>query len=251
MEYNLDFISQEDFENHVRGVIQSYTRSLQAMNLSKFNSNLIDPVKLLFDKSVFNKTFEEVINAEINRQIDKTNTNAIGYFHQNIFRYIEGCEVPNHGWDVIYTNPNGKTYLVEMKNKHNTMNSSSSRATFMRMQNQILNSRNRENEVCMLVEVIAKTSSNRAWTPSISGERMAANQQIRRVSIDKFYELITGDSLAFRKMCQQLPITIKKIVEQSQPITTGSNTVMEELNNLDNDTLIALYRLAFSTYEGF
>lgn len=53
MEYNLDFISQEDFENHVRGVIQSYTRSLQAMNLSKFNSNLIDPVKLLFDKRAY------------------------------------------------------------------------------------------------------------------------------------------------------------------------------------------------------
>ncbi len=59
-------------------------------------------------------------------------------FHQRIFQYIENCHVPENGkeggWDVIFRNPKGiylpdgdvvHTVYVEMKNKHNTMNSAS------------------------------------------------------------------------------------------------------------------------------
>lgn len=81
--------------------------------------------KLLFDKSVYKKIFDEIISLEIHRQRDKSNTNATGYFHQNIFKYISKYEVPVRGWDVIYSADNFKVY-VEMKNKRNTMNLSSS-----------------------------------------------------------------------------------------------------------------------------
>ena len=62
----------------------------------------------------------------------------IGYFHQRIFQYITKSYVPEKGkeggWDVIYKNADGVTLpdgdvvhnvYVEMKNKHNTMNSAS------------------------------------------------------------------------------------------------------------------------------
>ena len=87
-DYKLDFISQRGFENHVTNTLKQYKETLKSINLERFNSNLIDPIKLLFDKNVFNKSFEEIIKLEIHRQRDKTNSNIIGYFHQNRIKHV-------------------------------------------------------------------------------------------------------------------------------------------------------------------
>ena len=80
--------------------------------MAKFNSNIIDPINLTFDKELFKKTIEEIIESEIHRQRDKSNTNAIGYFHQNMLKYIANCEAPEVGFDIIYTNSEGKKYMM-------------------------------------------------------------------------------------------------------------------------------------------
>ena len=85
---------------------------MKDVDLAEFNKNIIDPIKLCFDKGFYNKKFEDIIKMEINRQHDKSNTNAIGYFHQNMFKYIDKCEVPKVGWDVIYS---GKNYNSPME----------------------------------------------------------------------------------------------------------------------------------------
>ena len=94
--YMLSFIKQKDFEKHVAKTIASYNETLKSVNLEKFNSNIVDPIKLTFDKALFKKSIEEIIELEIHRQRDKSNTNAIGYFHQYMFKYIANCEVPLH-----------------------------------------------------------------------------------------------------------------------------------------------------------
>lgn len=53
MAWNLSFISEEDFKNHVRATIMKYGEKLESYDLKRFNSNLIDPIKLIFDKSVY------------------------------------------------------------------------------------------------------------------------------------------------------------------------------------------------------
>ena len=83
--YNLDFISDEDIYSHVKKTVNLYRFDI---NLKKFNDNLIDPIKLTFDAKVYQKSIDFVIENEVLRQIDKSNTNHIGYFHQNIFRYM-------------------------------------------------------------------------------------------------------------------------------------------------------------------
>lgn len=244
--YTLKFITEKDFENHILGTLHTYNESLKSITLDKFNSNIIDPIKLLFDKSVYNKSFEEIITLEIQRQRDKTNTNAIGYFQQNMFKYIKNCVVPERGWDVIYTNGDSKIY-VEMKNKHNTMNSSSSQKTYMKMQNQILNT---PNDTCFLVEVIAPMSRNITWGCSVDGQHLE-NPKIRRVSIDNFYKIVTGEPDSFYQMCMQLPRTITKLINSGVLKTVEQDTVINELNEKSPDTLKALYLLAFKQYEGF
>ncbi len=245
--YKLNFISEVDFERHVAETIESYNNTLHTITLDKFNSNVIDPIKLLFDKNIFRKTFDEIIELEIHRQRDRSNSNAIGYFHHNIFRYINNCEVPKTGWDVVFSKNDSTFVYAELKNKHNTMNSSSLQKTYIQMQNQIMKT---PNDTCLLVEVLAPVSRNIAWGCSINGEHVQ-DERIRRVSMDKFYEIVTGKPTAFYEMCMQLPITIEKIIKQNESVLVQPDTVISELQNKNIDTLKALYILAFESYEGF
>lgn len=245
--WNLNFITREDLKKHIKNTISTYERTLDGIDLNKFNSNIVDPIKMVFDSKVYRKSFEEVIKDELVRQRDKTNSNAIGYFHQNMFKYIKNCEVPDEGFDVIYTKYDGNKIYIEMKNKHNTMNSSSSQKTYMRMQNKIIEDDTAE---CFLVEAIAKNSQNIIWKVSLDGERFE-NEKIRRVSMDKFYEIVTGDKDAFYKICEELPILIDEIINENKELQVGTDTVISELKDKNPDLLKALYLLAFKEYEGF
>lgn len=245
--WNLNFISKEDLKEHIKNTIATYEKTLDGIDLVKFNTNIVDPIKMVFDSKVYRKDFEEVVKDELVRQRDKTNTNAIGYFHQNMFKYIKNCEVPKEGFDVIVSMKNGNKIYVEMKNKHNTMNSSSTQKTYMRMQNKIASNSKVE---CFLVEVIAKNSQNIEWKVTVDGEKLE-NKRIRRVSIDKFYEIVTGDNEAFYKICMVLPKLIDEIIDENKELQVGSDTVIDELYDKNPDLLKALYLLAFKEYEGF
>ena len=245
--WNLNFITRENFKEHIKNTISTYEKTLAGIDLNEFNSNIIDPIKMVFDSKVYRKNFEEVIKDELVRQRDKTNSNAIGYFHQNMFKYIKNCEIPKEGFDVIFTKNDGNKIYIEMKNKHNTMNSSSSQKTYMRMLNKIAKDNTAE---CYLVEAIAKTSQNIVWKVSVDGERVE-NEKIRRVSLDKFYEIVTGDKEAFYKICMELPKIIDEIIKEHKELQVGSDTVIDELKEKNPDLLKALYLLAFKEYEGF
>lgn len=248
--YSLNFITQKNFESHVLNTLKEYKKTLGSINLTKFTSNIVDPIKLLFDKTVYQKSFEEIVCLELQRQRDKSNNNSIGYFHQNLFKYVKNCDVPAKGWDVIFKGKNN-TYYVEMKNKHNTMNSSSSAKTYMKFQNHLLTASDKDTSVCALVEVISKKSQDIAWVVTIDEQKQTANQRLRRISIDKFYEIVTGNKNAFKELCYQLPITLQNLTENNSSYLVEKDTVLQELKEIDNDILVALYKLAFNTYEGF
>ena len=265
MAWNLEFISEENFKKHVQATILKYGEKLEPFDLKRFNSNLIDPIKLIFDKSVYKISWEEIINNEIFRQRDKSNNNDIGYFHQNIFSYFDGCEVPQIGWDVIYRNSKGivlpdgdvvHTLYVEMKNKHNTMNSASSAKTYIKMQSQLLED---DDCACLLVEAIAKRSQNIKWTTKVDGKNVQ-HRRIRRVSMDQFYAIVTGDENAFYKMCMALPKMIDIVVNEEDTVVVPQDTVIQELRKVSElyteqseqlSIAMAIYMLGFYTYQGF
>ncbi|MBR2176385.1 MAG: Eco47II family restriction endonuclease [Clostridia bacterium] len=267
--WNIDFISEKDFTDHVKATIEKYGEKLESFDLKKFNKNIIDPVKLIFDKTVYQYSWEEIINNEIFRQRDKSNNNDIGYFHQRIFSYIKKCHVPDNGkeggWDVIYEDPDGislpdvgvvhKIY-VEMKNKHNTMNSASAGKTFIKMQNQILTD---DDCACFLVEAIAQKSQNIKWETTVDKKKVG-HKLIRRVSIDQFYALVTNDQNAFYKICMALPEVIRKVVDELDSSVVPHDTVIDELKsiartqNTNSENIafsMAVYMLGFGSYKGF
>jgi len=269
MAWNIDFISEEDFKVHVAKTIAEYGDKLKSYDIEKFNSNIIDPIKMIFDKNVYNESWSELIKSEIFRQRDKANNNSIGYFHQRIFQYFNGCHVPNNGedggWDVIYKNDDGiilpegevvHTIYVEMKNKHNTMNSASAGKTYIKMQDQLLKD---DDCACYLVEAIAKKSQNIKWETSVNGIKVS-HKRIRRISMDQFYALVTGEDDAFYKLCMELPSTIENVIADGKNVNVPSDSVFDELTRvaknmgMESEELsmsMAIYLLGFSSYKGF
>ncbi len=269
--WKIDFISEADFKQMVTDTIIRYQKNMRAYDLKEFNQNQIDPIKLLFDKIVYQNSWNEVIQREVWRQRDKSNNNDIGDFHQSLFQFIKGCEVPEKGWDVIFRRDAGKINLpecgevrsiyVEMKNKHNTMNSSSAGKIYTKMQKQLLED---DDCACFLVEAIAKKSQNITWKLKVDGKERSHNR-IRRVSIDVFYALITGQRDAFFQICVALPQVIRDIVGNSSRFNPPRDTVVDELKEKadsvkgkfsqelsdDDATALALYLLGFSDYLGF
>lgn len=267
--WKLTFISEKNLLAHVEATIGKYGEKLEAFDLQKFNRNIIDPIKLVFDKTVYRYTWDEIIRHEVFRQRDKSNNNDIGYFHQRIFQYIEHCTVPDNGmdggWDVIYEKPGGillpelgkvSRIYVEMKNKHNTMNAASSQRTFIKMQNQLLYD---DDCACFLVEAIAQRSQNITWETSVDKKKMK-HKLIRRVSIDQFYALVTGQEDAFYQLCMVLPSVIEKVVNHLPPASIPKDTVFGEIqekakalkmSDKELATVLALFSLGFDSYLGF
>ncbi len=267
--WNLSFISEEAFTNHVKATIEKYGEKLESFDLKRFNKNIIDPIKLIFDKTVYRSSWDQIVSNEIFRQRDKSNNNDIGYFHQRIFQYIENCRVPPNGreggWDVIYTNPDGiaipdagivHTVYVEMKNKHNTMNAPAAGKTFIKMQHQLLSD---DDCACFLVEAIAHRSQNIKWETTVD-TRKVSHKLIRRVSLDQFYALVTGQEDAFYQMCMVLPSVIEKAVNDLENTIVPHDTVIDELRAMaatqaapSEDLAIAMaaYMLGFGSYSGF
>ena len=270
MSWELSFISEKDFTNHVKDTIDKYGEKLESFDIVRFNKNIVDPIKMIFDKTVYQTSWDEIVGNEIFRQRDKSNNNDIGYFHQRIFQYINNCHVPDNGteggWDVIFKVPEGitlpegdvvHTVYVEMKNKHNTMNSAAAGKTYIKMQSQLLDD---DDCACFLVEAIAKKSQNIKWSTTVDGKSVS-HKKIRRVSLDQFYALVTGQEDAFYKMCMVLPKVIEKVVnEGGEDVKVPHDSVMSELRriakemNTDDENLamaLAVYLLGFSTYNGF
>lgn len=265
----LTYISEENFKHHVHAAIVKYVEKLESFDLKRFNKNLIDPIKLIFDKTIYRATWDEIVSNEIFRQRDKSNNNDIGYFHQRIFQYIEHCHVPETGqeggWDVIYEDAEGiklpdgstvHTVFVEMKNKHNTMNSASAGKTFIKMQNQLLKD---DDCACFLVEAIAQRSQNIKWETTVDKQKVG-HKLIRRVSLDQFYALVTGQEDAFYQMCMVLPKVIQEVVDTMDNAIVPNDTVIEELKAIadkqgimseDMSIAMAVYMLGFGGYARF
>ena len=121
----------------------------------------------------------------------------------------------------------------------------------MKMQDQILHD---DDCATFLVEAIAKDSQNIKWEPTVNGQKIG-HKLIRRVSMDKFYGLVTGEPDAFYQLCMILPEIIEKVIENSDDIAAPKDKVILELAEIvdtkDISYELAIYLLGFGKYNGF
>lgn len=241
------FISKESLRKYVKTELKNYKEAYSSITLEDFKKTPTDPFKFLFDSYLLENKQDELITDEILRRHGKKTESKIGYFHQYIFEYTnyKKWSVPKKGWDLV--NEEEHIY-VEIKNKFNTMNSSSQLSTFEKMEKKI---KDDSKATCYLLQIMAKGSKNDIW--KISNKE--CHENIRLISIDKFLELITRESKMFYYLCQG----IKEIVSEETFISTNnmktsidlSEQIKSQANEEKKPLIDIIFEYAFEDYEGF
>lgn len=220
----VNFISDEHLLKCVGNLHKAYLKAKNNVSKKSFYINKVDTIKLTFD-SKFNDIDEEsLIQSEILRQIDKSINNSIGTFHEQILGGIKGFEVGVlSGYDVKATDD---SLFADIKNKHNTMNSSSSESLFQKLAGY---ADRHKKAKCYWVQILAKNSFNELWGGEINGKEYS-HSRVYKISGDQFYALILGQDDALLQLYKALPITIKDylyLIEKNTDVI--ENSALDEI----------------------
>jgi Eco47II restriction endonuclease len=199
----VNFISDEHLLYCVGNLHNAYAKAKNNITKRNFYSNKVDTIKLAFDANFNGIDQESLIQAEVLRQIDKSINNSIGTFHEQILGGIEGFEVGIlSSYDI---KAKDDTLFADIKNKHNTMNSSSSESLFQKLKGYADNYKKAK---CYWVQILAKSSFNELWQGEINGKEYS-HSRVYKISGDQFYALLSGQGDALFQLYRALPIAIK------------------------------------------
>jgi hypothetical protein len=241
----VDFISDEHFLDCVANLHKAYLKAKNNIKKKDFYKNKVDTIKLTFD-SKFNDIDEEsLIQAEILRQIDKSINNSIGTFHEQILGGISGFEVGIlKGFDV---KAKDDTLFADIKNKHNTMNSSSAEALFQKLARY---ADTYKKSKCYWVQALAKSSFCELWQGNINGKEYS-HSRVYKISGDQFYALLSGKEDALFQLYKKIPIVVKDYldsVEKSGPVI--ENSAIDEIKlQTETSKRTILDQITFENYS--
>jgi hypothetical protein len=240
----LSYIPDEHFLSCIENLHKSYTRAKANVSKKKFYSNKIDTIKLTFDAS-FNELDEvTLIKTEINRQIDKSINNSIGTFHEQILGGVKGFEVGNFsGFDIKASD---NTLFADIKNKHNTMNSSSAESLFQKLATYADTYKKAE---CYWVQILAKNSFNEKWFGEINGKEYS-HSRVNKISGDQFYKLLTGRDNALFELYTILPKAISDYLKNLKTEKSENNSALEEIQTSSKESKrTILDEITFENYS--
>jgi len=221
-------------------------------NITKqnFYLNKVNIIKLNFDTK-FNEIDEEsLIQSEILRQIYKSINNSIDTFHEQILGGINGFEIGNlSGFDIKATDD---TLFADIKNKYNTMNSSSAESLFQKLK---VYADTYKKANCYWVQILAKGSFNELWKGE-KNRKEYSHSRVYKISGDQFYALLSGKKDALLHLYIALPKAIKEYlhsVESKYSITENSaiDDIKEKTETSKRSILDQITFENYSYYIGF
>ncbi|HCE53753.1 MAG TPA: Eco47II family restriction endonuclease [Lutibacter sp.] len=242
----VDFISDEHLLNCIENLHESYLKAKNNITKRNFYSNKVDTIKLTFDAQFNAINQENLIQAEIFRQIDKSINNSIGTFHEQILGGIKGFQIGNlSGFDI---KSNDNTLFADIKNKHNTMNSSSAESLFQKLKNYADNYKQAK---CYWVQILAKGSFNDLWKGEINGKEYS-HSRVYKISGDQFYALLSGKENALFQLYKVLPAAINDYlnsIEKSDTIIKENSALDEIKSETETSKRTILDQITFENYS--
>lgn len=220
----LSFISDEDLKKYTVEVLDKTDQAYQQAEIM-LHSNILDPISALFDTVRQNISVADWLKQEKSRQVQKTLQNAVGDFHQKILGSVIGWENPGRGGGYDLINKERKI-IVELKNKHNTLNSGSAESTFRKMKKYI--STTHKGYTAYVVFIVPKNPEDFdvPWIPG--NKNLKTRKDIRKIDGESFYALVTGEKDALENLFTKLPDIICEILKNS-PIDNHERTLFKEL----------------------
>lgn len=245
----VSFISDEHLLSCIEKLFNAYEKTKNEFTVKQFYKNQIDPFKLLFDMKFLGKSPEEKVMDEIARKIDKTISNHIGDFHENIIGGINGYTKHPVGSGFDITDSDCELLFADIKNKHNTVTGTHLGNLYLKLSKYI---ECKPNGKSYWVQIIS--SGDSFCSQWIQGN--LHNPNVYKVSADKFYELLTGNPNAFSELCKSLPKAIDDFLVNKNIATTATTTnVYNQLSNIANENNVSfatqLFNDTFSNYLGF
>jgi hypothetical protein len=241
----VDFISDEHLLNCIANLHKAYLKAKNNITKKNFYSNKVDTIKLTFDAQFNDINQESLIQAEILRQIDKSINNSIGTFHEQILGGIKGFQVGNlSGFDI---KANDDTLFADIKNKHNTMNSSSAESLFQKLRDY---GDDYKKAKCYWVQILAKGSFCELWKGDINGKEYS-HSRVYKISGDQFYALLSGKEDALFQLYKILPSAINDYLNSIEKgDTIKENSALDEIK-LENKTSkrTILDQITFENYS--
>lgn len=241
----VNFITDEHLLSCVCNLHNAYLKAKNNITKKNFYSNKVDTIKLTFDAKFNDIDEEKLIQSEILRQIDKSINNSIGTFHEQILGGIKGFEVGNlSGFDI---KAKDDTLFADIKNKHNTMNSSAAEALFQKLARY---ANDYKKAKCYWVQILAKGSFCELWSGDINGKEYI-HSRVYKISGDQFYALLSRQADAMFQLYKALPSAIKdylKTVEETEEI--AENSALEEIKSeTKTSTRTVLDQITFENYS--
>lgn len=241
----VNFISDEHLLTCIGNLHKSYLKAKNNITKKNFYSNKVDTIKLTFD-SKFNEIEEDrLIESEILRQIDKSINNSIGTFHEQILGGIKGFEAGNlSGYDI---KAKDNTLFADIKNKHNTMNSSAAEALFQKLKRY---ADDYKQSKCYWVQILAKSSFCELWSGDINGKEYS-HSRVYKISGDQFYALLSGKEDAMFQLYKALPIAINEYLKSVEKTTENiENSALQEIKSMtETSKRTVLEQITFENYS--
>lgn len=193
----LNWIEDSDLINAVEKVYQTLQQALNTTSLKRLQANVVDPFSLVFETALTGMTMEEWISQETQRQVQKTLSNAVGEFHQEILGACAGWTNLGIGHPTkLDLKKSDDSVFAEIKNKHNTMNDASQREAHRRLLD-VVHRYPKAN--VYLVELIRarKSAYDEVWV-----YKGSSNPSLKKISGELFYAMVTEDEHAIFDLCR-------------------------------------------------
>jgi len=219
----VDFVSDEHFLKCVKWVCGAYLDPSLKFDKLWLQRNGIDPFKMVFDMVVPGRDFNSLLKHEKNRQYEKKSGGRIGDFHQKLLGGVSGWTDLGVGDDTkVDLKKDDNTVFMELKNKHNTVNSDSLSSVRRKL---IKITEDYPGSTAYWAYIIEKngTSGESEW--DYLGDN---NPKIRKIWGSKLYEMITGKKDALEKTWIALPVAINDLISTTSPINAADYEDLKE-----------------------
>ena len=221
--------------NKLKGVLLPIVKSAYDSQDSSadLRRNTLDVFSASLESALKGITFEEWLEQEKKRQIQKTLQNNVGDLHQKILATLDDIEDLGVG-KVLDLKSVKKKFIAEIKNKHNTTKGNHKVQIYNDMEKVLKNMP--VGTTGYYVEILPKNGKayDIPFTPSDNTEedkskkRKTSNELIRQIDGKSFYTKVTGNKNALRELYLLIPEIVVEIIKEEYKIDRKASDFIKE-----------------------
>lgn len=195
----------------------------------KLRENTLDVFSATIESLLKGISFNEWIEQEKKRQIQKTLQNEVGKLHQKILGTLLGVQDLGVGGvvDIICQE---KSLIAEIKNKHNTTKGNHKISVYDDLKSVLMTKP--EIKTAYYVEILPKNGQkyNKPFAPSDNKTKQnrPSDENIRQIDGQSFYELLTGNPNALRELYVLLAQVTSEILSEEFDLTLNYQDYINE-----------------------